>query len=79
VQQVDRSVLVGVGQDSTSEVGGSDGTEVSTAKPGAEAIWLVVDIHHVAQALQQLDVELTRRIVGPWTLQGTKPAKLSLS
>ena len=47
-----------MGQDITSEVGGRDGTEVSAAKPGGEAIRLVVAIHHVARALRQLDVEL---------------------
>ena len=46
-----------MGQDITSEVGGSDGTEVSVAKPGGEVIRLVVAIHHVARALRQLDVE----------------------
>jgi hypothetical protein len=47
-----------VGQDITSKVGGSNGTEVSVAKPGGEALQLVVAIHHVAQALQQPNVEL---------------------
>ncbi len=47
-----------MGQDITSKVGGSDGTEVSVAKPGGEVIRLVVAIHHVARALRQLDVEL---------------------
>ncbi len=47
-----------MGQDIASEVGSSDGTEVSVTKPGGKAIWLVVTIRHVARALQQLDVEL---------------------
>ncbi len=47
-----------MGQDIVSKVGGSDGTEVSIAKPGGKAIGLVVTICHVTQALWQLDVEL---------------------
>jgi hypothetical protein len=50
--------MEGVGQDITSKVSGSGGTEVSLAKPGGEAIRLVVAIHRVARALRQLNVEL---------------------
>ena len=48
MQQVDGSVLKSVGQDIASKVGSRDGTEVSVAKPGGEAIRLVVAIHRVA-------------------------------
>ncbi len=57
-KQVDGSVLEGMRQDITSEVGGGHGTEVSVAKPRREAIGLVVAICHVARTLQQLDVKL---------------------
>ncbi len=58
MQQFDGSVLKSVGQDIASKVNSRDGTEVSVAKPGGEAIRLVVAIRHVVQALQQLNVEL---------------------
>ncbi len=47
-----------MGQDIASKVGSRDGTAVRVTKPGGEVIGLVVTIHHVAQALWQLDVEL---------------------
>ncbi len=47
-----------MGQDIASNVGGSDGTEVSVTEPRGKAIGLAVTICHVVRALWQLDVKL---------------------